>query len=55
MGQQHLRGLDAVALEGILIGLGNAHLANGGRCLQLAHLARPLLPAQPLHAFGNGP
>ena len=55
MGQQHLRGLDAVALEGVLIGLGNAHLTNGGRGLQLAHLARPLLPAQPLHAFGDGP
>ena len=55
MGQQHLRGLDAVALEGVLVGLGNAHLADGGGSLQLAHLARPLLPAQPFHAFGDGP
>ena len=54
MGQQHLRGLDAVALEGVLVGLGNAHLTNGGRSLQLTHFPRPLLPAQPFHAFGNG-
>ena len=55
MRQQHLSGLDVVALEGVLVSLGYAHLADGGRCLQLAHLTRPLLPAQPLHAFGDGP
>ena len=55
MGQQHLGSLDAVALKGVLVGLGNAHLTNGGRGLQLTHFPRPLLPAQPLHAFSDGP
>src|SRR6185503_4471981 len=53
VGQQHLRGLQAVAAEGGLVGLREPHLADGGGGLQLVHGVRAFLPAEALHALGD--
>lgn len=54
VGQQDLRGAQAVFGERRFVGLAQAHLAHGGRGLQFVHYRRPLAPAQAGHAFGNG-
>ncbi|MCY1304978.1 hypothetical protein D9M68_813490 [compost metagenome] len=54
MGQQHLRGANAIARELALIDLRQAHLADGRSRLQLVDFLRPAHPAQALHAFGDG-
>jgi hypothetical protein len=54
MGQQDLRGFQAVVEEGGLVGLRQAHLAHGGGGLQLMHGVGPRCPAQALHAGGDG-
>ena len=51
--QQHLRGVQAVCAEARFVGLHQAHLADRGGGLQFVQLARPALPAQALHAFGD--
>ena len=53
MGKQNLRRDESVLAKAGLIGLDQAHLTDGRRGLQLVNRARPLLPAQPLHAFGD--
>ncbi len=54
VGQQDLRGAQAVFREGGLVGLAQSHLAHGRRGLQLVHDGRALAPAQARHAFGDG-
>ena len=51
VGEQDLRGAQAVFREGGLIRLAQAHLAHGGGGLQLVHHRRTLAPAQSRHAF----
>jgi len=54
MREQHLGAAQAVLAQLGLVDLGQAHLADGGRGLQLVDLVRAYLPTQALHAFGDG-
>ncbi|MNY40657.1 hypothetical protein D3C86_1754140 [compost metagenome] len=54
VGQQDLRGAQAVLGERRFIGLAQSHLAHGRRGLQLVHDGRALAPTQPGHALGDG-
>ncbi len=54
MGQQYLRGFQAVIEESRFIGLCQPHLTDGGGGLQVVHGVRADGPAQTLHAGGNG-
>ena len=51
VGEQDLRGREVVLAEARFVGLDQAHLADGGRGLELVQRVRPLLPAEALHAF----
>ena len=54
MGEQDLRGMQSMAQEGAVVGLGQPHLADSGSGLQFMDRLRPLHPAQALHAAGDG-
>jgi hypothetical protein len=45
--------MQAVLAKAGLVYLHQTHLANGCGGLQIMNCRRPLLPAKPLHAFGN--
>ena len=54
VGQQHLCGMQAKALETGLIGLDQAHLPDRRRSLLLMQGTGTFAPAQPAHSLGNG-
>ena len=55
VGEEHLRGADAVLAEVPLVGLHEPHLAHGRGRLQFVEAPRSLFPAEPQHPFGDGP
>ncbi|MNT43837.1 hypothetical protein D3C72_1803280 [compost metagenome] len=54
MGQQYLGTAQVLFAQLGFVHLHQAHLANGGSGLQLMNLLGALVPAQALHALGNG-
>ena len=54
VGEQQLRCEQIVRAEARFIGLDQPHLADGGGSLQLVQGVRPPLPAEALHARGDG-
>jgi len=54
MGEQDLRSQQPMLPETRFVDLDQSHLADCRCGLQFVHRARPLLPAQALHAFGDG-
>ena len=53
MGEQHLRGADAVLTEGVLVRFAQSHLADGRRRLQFVHRLRPFGPTEALATLGD--
>ena len=54
VGEEDLRGVDAVRAEGGFVGLGESHLADGCCCLQFVEGGGAARPAEAFDAFGDG-